>query len=302
MPRCRVLQHFRPWRCLGFLGERPVAPGFIGEREFEFLQAITINGERTDDLFLSMPDACGMQATVRAGVAWNHLVGEARASSRDHQDGASSVVRRFVQLVVSYWLLGDDRTLTTRRLPSLDRCVELSSLEYLKRVKDDNISHFDEYSFERAYCHWFEQKLPYLFHSVILGQSKVNTVVDRWLDAISAGPHGVEATGDLRAAIEARFAQRFDEERRRKLGENSWIYGYHVLARSIGTELYADMLMFKDAFEERRRSRVMGHDILGDSIGLSGAKGPYEYAPHRTVEGDEEMKILREILEQYRSR
>jgi hypothetical protein len=249
-----------------------------------------------------MPDGCGMQAITRAAIAWNRLVGDARTSSRDRQDGASSVVRRFIQLVVGYWLQGNDRVLTARRLPSLERSIELSSLEYLKRVRDDNISHHDQYSLGRAYCHWFERRLPYLFHTVILGENKTNMVINRWLDAISAGPHGVETTGDLRTAIEARFARQFDEERRRKLGENSWIYGYHVLAQSIGTELYADMLIFKDAFEERRRSRLMGHDILGDSIGLSGVKGPYEYAPHRTVEGDEEMKVLREILEQYRSR
>jgi hypothetical protein len=286
----------------GFLGDAPISPSYIGERDFDFLQAVTINGERTDDRFLMMPDGCGMQAITRAAIAWNRLVGDARTSSRDRQDGASSVVRRFIQLVVGYWLQGNDRVLTARRLPSLERSIELSSLEYLKRVRDDNISHHDQYSLGRAYCHWFERRLPYLFHTVILGENKTNMVINRWLDAISAGPHGVETTGDLRTAIEARFARQFDEERRRKLGENSWIYGYHVLAQSIGTELYADMLIFKDAFEERRRSRLMGHDILGDSIGLSGVKGPYEYAPHRTVEGDEEMKVLREILEQYRSR
>jgi len=285
----------------GFLGECQPAPSHIGEQSFEFLQLFTINGERTDDLFLSMPDSCGMSAITRAAVAWNRLVEDARNFNRD-RNGATAIVRRFIQLVIGYWLLGDTRILTTRKLPAMERSLELCSLEYLKRVSDDDVSHHDDYSIGRAYCHWFERRLPYLFHSVVLGTRKDEAAVDRWLDAISAGPRAVEATGELRSAMEARFARQFDEERRRKLGENSWIYGYHVLARNIGTELYADMLLLKDAYEERRRSRVVGHDILGDSVGLSVVKGPYEYAPHRTVEGDEEMGVLREVLEQYRSR
>lgn len=285
----------------GFLGESSSAPSHIGEKQFEFLQRIIINGEGTDDLFLAMPDACGMQAITRAAVAWNRLVDDARTSNRD-RNGATSVVRRFVHLVVGYWLLEDDRVLVARRVPSLDRLLEMSSLEYLKRISDDDVSHLEDYSVNRAYCHWFERRLPYLFHSVLLGSSKVEAVVGRWLDAISAGPRAVEATSELRTAMEQRFAPQFDAQRRRKLGEDSWVYGYHMLAQNVGTELYADMLLLKDAYEDRRRSRVVGHDILGDSIGLSGAKGPYEYAPHRTVEGDEEMGVLREVLEQYRSR
>ncbi len=285
----------------GYLGECPASPSMISEQQFEFLQNITINGERTDDLFLSMPDSCGVQAITRAAIAWNRLVDDARTSNRD-RNGAGSTIRRFMQLVIRYWLLGDERVLVARRPPSLERSMEVGSLEYLKHVGNDDISHIDDYSAERSYCHWFECRLPYLFHPAILGPGKVETIVGRWLDAISAGPRAVEATSVLRTALEGRFARQFDEERRRKLGENSWIYGYHVLARHIGTELYADMLMFKDAYEERRRSRVVGHDILGDSIGLSGVKGPYQFAPHRTVEGDEEMKVLREVLEQYRSR
>ncbi|MGC4845593.1 P-loop NTPase fold protein [Micromonospora sp. DT15] len=279
-----------------------VMPFYIGLREFEFLQSVPINGENTDDQFFFMPDSSGVQAINRAGTAWNDLVSYARRSSRERQrSGATEMVRKLIHLVTTYWLNGAETALAARRIPALQRSMQSASLEYLKRVQNDDVSHHEMYSLSRAYCHWFEQRLPYLFHQNLL-ERETTSVIEQWLDAISAGPRAVEATTELRAALEGRFSKKFDEERRRKLGENSWIYGYEGLASSIGTELHADILVFREPYNERRRSRPAGSKVLVGAVGLSEAKGTYEYSTHNTVEGDDDMKVLLEVLEQYRSR
>lgn len=297
----QALQELQISGALG--GNRQSSPSFIGDNEFEFMQNVTISGQSTDDKFLMMPDSCGVTAMNRAAIAWNSLVDDARNSNRSHSEiGATYLIRRFLYVICAYWLQGDERALRAKRIPSLERLLDRATSTYLDRVQNDDLLHLDQYSASRAYCHWFETKFPAVMHASLLGSSKSRAAVAMWLNAISAGPRAVEATAALRTALEDRFATRFEEERRKKNGESSWIYGYESLVRNVGTGLYADVLLLRDAFEERQRSRSVGHDILGDSVSLSMSTGSYKYAAHRTVEGDEQMAVLREVLEQYRSR
>ncbi len=278
-------------------------PTFIGEDEFEFLQTVAMNGQRTDDRFMSMPDSVGVQAIGRSAVVWNVLVKEARSANRDHRaDNAQLPIRRFFQLVLEYWLHGREKAIVSRRVPSIERLMRDMSLAYLSQIADDNVSHLDDYSIDRAYCHWFERRLPLVFHELLLGPKVTEACVAHWLDAVSAGPRAVEATTELRVAFESRFSKFVDEQRRRKDGANSWVYGYHVVAEAVGTSLFADLLLFKPAYEERLRSRKVGGDLLGGSVSLTTSKGSYEFAAHPTVEGKEEMAVLREVLDQYRDR
>lgn len=273
---------------------------YLGERDFEFLQAVSILGQATDDRFMAMPDSIGVQAIARSTLAWNRLVDFASEANRVRSaKGAASLVRRYLHLVGAFWLDGSVRALNSTRPPKLEHLIGDLCAKYLRYV--DTQSHMESYSLARAFTNWFEIRLPNVFHSILLGPDQTRAACSAWIAALSAGPRAVEATSELREAFESRLAKQIDEERRKKSGSNAWIFGYDMISDVIGTEFHADVLMFGEEFRSRRRSRSMGTDILGGSVELA-ESGAYKYAPHQTREGDEELKVLREVLEQYRLR
>ena len=275
-------------------------PGFLGAEEAAFLQAVNLQGRRTDDRFLLFPESCGLTAQARVFTLWNRMVLDAAAISRRCLGDASYLVRRHIYLIVNYWLLGKTKSLHVAQLPSLTRLLEFASDEYLRRISAlGDLESTGRYNQDAAYCRWFETSLPATFHADFLPKKATYDSVNQWVAATAAAGRGSVARQEMRDLFMGRFASRFETERRKQDGESSWIYGYRALADVLGGEAQGDVAMFREHYYERRRSRGMGRDVLFGAVALSQKASRYSYAPRRTVEGDRDLALIREVLQQY---
>lgn len=279
-------------------GLRDPGPTYVGEKEFEFFQSLRLNGEGTDDTFFSMPHSVGVRAMSRAAVAWNSLVEFAQQNRRDNQPDPTSFVRKYIQVVSDYWTTGDDAKIELVPPPSLADALEKASGRYFSLYVNEDTDHLLDYTIGKSYCHWFETILPQVFHSALVGEDMCKAAIEVWLDGISGAGRSLEAAESVTVRLRDRLDKRIEGQRSRKDGAHSWIYGYRDLAEAVDTRLFADVLLFEEAFREQRRNTAVGHGMLEERVELANAKGSYEFQPHPTAEGAAEMRILRDVLSQ----
>ena len=281
----------------------PSSPTGIGVAEFEFLQMISVNGQRTDDQFFFMPVSRGFNRMYSSTIAWNALVRVGHLARRSTSDStAHAFMRAYLTIVSRYWLGGDARALSLRRLPRLERTMEACAARYVELSNSDDAFTGHTYAAESSYRSWFELLLPQSFHRSFLEKDALEYLIETWSAAIAASRNSRDATAELRDFLDNRFRSLIEDEQRKRLGSHSWIYGYKTLADAVWTELSNDIQLFEEGFEATRGDRALGRELIEETVTLATTRDLSDFPAVKSQEGDAELSLIQDVLEQLRSR
>jgi hypothetical protein len=281
-----------------FAKPRPTSGAKLGVRNFAWLQATTIAGQRTDDIFVILPESSGFHIE-RALRAWNWLCGRA-TRYREDGSGTQGLVSDAVHAVATYWLTGDPKILASKRRPTIEQALELATDEYLRRVSNYDDA-FETFEVDSAYCEWYEQSLPYSFHSCLLDDESLRSAIELWQAALSTSGRTRVAVSVLRDALSARvYGGQPRAPRGVKGSESIWTFGYKELAQNLSSELARHIAGFEKEFLERTGRGSFARDALEEGVEIENSSTRYAFRRIKTAEGREEEQLIRSVLEQLR--
>ena len=282
-----------------FDGNRPHAPGLFRDFDYWALQGIRLLGEATDDRFFAMPWTRGAVQFERSRVAWNHLT---RSVSVPTGTGAFTFVARYMNAVERIWLDGEiaEAVRSTEFNDSFmrltERYIAISDAIYLPAEL------FRNYSPELAFCRWYENSLPFVFHDLLLPDQLADEVVGDWYAAVTReAREGVADTtqSELRDAFRTRIDKSVSEVNRAN-PTGVWFYGYTSLLRAIDAELANSVSHHRDKYHALKRKAKLGRSLASGTVVRGEARSSRWGEGPATTAGDFELELILQTVDRLR--
>ncbi|MFG1795744.1 P-loop NTPase fold protein [Nocardia sp. NPDC049149] len=289
------------FRLSGFAEPRPRAASDISSTDFFFLQSIKMAGQNTDDLFFLFPISVGAVYTQRSHAIWNSLYNSLYGSHLADHAKLALFIRRYVALILrSWWSSQGAEEILSDDPPDMFQLIDSCGRVYLKEEGRYGGRVRDSYTPGKAFCHWFETGLPYVFHQLLFPEDiNLPVLIETWLKYLTVARRGAEGLDELRSNLRSRIEKNVTPPTR--IGkEGLWLCGYTALFDQVDSDMRGSIEHLLGEYEKLRGRGVIGKTSTSDAVEVVADTSSYSFAETATAEGVAERELIASVLAQLR--